>query len=116
MKITESAQNELNRILKDNEAQGLQVVTQEGCCGGKHPVFQMVNFDTCDAPETIDGISVLMDDEVKAMLEDTIIDFGDDGLVVFDHSKAGCCSGGHHDEDHECCGGNGHEGGCGCHE
>ena len=117
MKITEFAQSELNRILNENEAQGLEVVTQEGCCGGKHPVFSMVNFESCDAPETIDGIQVLMTDEVKALLEDAIIDFGDDGLMVFNKAQDGCC-GGHHsdDEDHGCCGGHGHEGGCGCHQ
>lgn len=101
MKVTEPAKQALNQILTDNQADGLQVVLQQSCCGVS-PVFQLVRFDAEDRPDDIDGIQILIDDEAREAVSEVIIDLKDGELVVY-NPVCGCGSGcSHDDHDHQC--------------
>lgn len=120
MKITEPALAELKKILAQNNADGLEVVLQQSCCGIS-PAFQMVRFDENDKPDDVEGILILASGDAKKAVEDVIIDLKDGELVVY-NPVCGCGDGEcGHDHDHEggCCGDHDHdhEGGCcgGCH-
>lgn len=125
MKITDQARDALNEIFKNNGVNGLRMDITETCCG-KSPVIAMDILDDGDIKEQVNGVDVVIPDELEELADTLVIDQIDGELVVLnsvcgchhDHEDGECCGGhGHHDhEDGSCCGGHGHgNGGC-CHE
>lgn len=71
MKITDSAKQMLEKVLSENDAEGIRLYTVPGCCG---PQFA-ISLDAAqesDKIELINGIKVAIDSQVASTDELTL--------------------------------------------
>lgn len=110
MKITDEARDVLKGVISENNADGLLVELTRTCCG-EAPVFRFAAFDENDKPESINGIDIVVPENIGDALDDLIIDMVNGELVVMSSAAGGCGCGGH--EDGGCCGSHEEDGCCG---
>lgn len=89
MTITDGAKEIINAALHQENADGIRLHTEKSCCGTSLQ-FELVTISTADYPETINGLSVLMDDETRAWTGTVTIDAQDGRLTLHD-SASSCC-------------------------
>nr|WP_319488632.1 hypothetical protein [uncultured Caproiciproducens sp.] len=90
MKITEEAKSLITKALISNDCDYLQVSQQKSCCGTSL-VFGLGKKKTGDEPVSIDGVSVLMDNETKARVEGVTLAAEKDELIIQDDAQSCCC-------------------------
>jgi Fe-S cluster assembly iron-binding protein IscA len=89
MKITPEAKLIIDEALIANKSDCLLVQVQESCCG------EQMNFALGTAKETdrivsVDGISVVMDDEIQKKLESVTINADKGQLFIHDTNASNC--------------------------
>lgn len=90
MKITDGAKEILNAALQQESANGIRLHTEKSCCGTSLQ-FELITISTEEQPETINGLSVLMDEETRAWTGTVTIDAENGKLTL--HDSASCCCG-----------------------
>ncbi len=91
MKITEEAKAIITKAFKSNDCDCLQAKLQQSCCGTSL-VFTLTKFESGEEPITIDGISVLMDDETQERAKTVTITVENEKLVINDDKPScSCC-------------------------
>ncbi|MBC3797820.1 hypothetical protein GH810_02520 [Acetobacterium paludosum] len=92
MIITDEAKVVVTEMLEKNGHDCLQASLQKGCCGSSL-YFTFTNLKTEDKPVTINGISVLMNEDAEAKAATVTMKTNDEGeLLIEDASKSsGCC-------------------------
>ncbi len=90
MKITDEAKVMLEEIFKDNKANCLLVSIQESCCGPALEV-DLAELEEGEEPITINGISVLMEEDAKEKAEKLTIIVEEGELAVVDEEASRCC-------------------------
>lgn len=89
MKITDKARDIITNALVYNGYNCLRVMTQKSCCGTS-VYFVLANLKAGDNPVSINGISVLMDDETQVRAKTVIITTKHGKLMIEDDAPS-CC-------------------------
>lgn len=89
MKITDGAKEIINAALQQENANSVRLHTEKSCCGTSLQ-FELVTITTEDHPETINGLSVLMDDETRTWTGTVTID-AENGKLTLHDSASSCC-------------------------
>lgn len=95
MKITDGAKTLIMEALASNSCDCLYITQEESCCGTSLN-FQMTNLKAEDKAISINGVSVLMDNETQVKTEGVTLDAQDGELTIEDGASSCDC-------------------GCGCH-
>ncbi|SKB00670.1 hypothetical protein SAMN05443428_1468 [Caloramator quimbayensis] len=90
MKITNEAKKMLEEIFSSNDCDCLKAILQKSCCGTSL-VFNLAKLKDGDEPTSINGISVLMEDDVKKRAETITITVENGELAIQDEASSGCC-------------------------
>lgn len=90
MKITEEAKKIITEAFETNDYNCLKGMLQESCCG-KSLYFVLDKSDELDKLVSINGVSVLLDDEASQRAESVTITTEDGKLYIQDDSQSGCC-------------------------
>ena len=90
MKITNEAKKMLEGIFASNDCNCLKAKLQKSYCGTSL-VFNLAKLENGDEPISINGISVLMDDDVKKRAETVTIIVENGELAIQDQASSGCC-------------------------
>lgn len=97
MKITDEAKEILNQGLAANNCDCLTATLQQSCCGSSVS-FSLSNLTSEDKPEMVNGIPVIMDDEILKKVELVTL-YAEDGELLFqddaphdDAPSTGCSS------------------------
>lgn len=90
MKITEEAKKMIEELFSSNDCDCLKATLQKSCCGTSL-VFNLAKLKEGDAPISINGISVLMDDDTKKRAETVTITVVNGELFIQDEASSGCC-------------------------
>ena len=90
MTITQEAKSLLDKVFETNGYDCLKASLQESCCG-KSLVLSMAKLDDKDEPVTIDGVSVLMNNETKERAKSVTLTTRKGKLVLQDEATTGCC-------------------------
>jgi len=90
MKITDEAKVMLEEVLTSNGYDCLKATVQKTCCGTS-VMFNLAKLTDSDKPIDINGISVLMNDDVKNRTETITITVENKKLAVEDTAASGCC-------------------------
>lgn len=90
MRITNEAKKMLEEILASNDCDCLKAKLQKSCCGTSL-VFSLAKLENGDEPISINGISVLMEDDAKKRAETVTITVENGELVIQDEASSGCC-------------------------
>ncbi|MCX7749141.1 MAG: hypothetical protein N2645_19950 [Clostridia bacterium] len=89
MKISDEAKLLITDALASNNCDCLQVVLKKSCCGTSLN-FVPIKLKAGDSAVSIDGISVMMDDQVKARVEKVTLAVEDGELIIQDDAPS-CC-------------------------
>jgi len=90
MKITDEAKKMLEEVFASNDCDCLKAMMQKSCCGTSL-VLNLAKLEAGDEPTSINGISVLMEDEVKERAETVTITVENGELAIQDEASSGCC-------------------------
>ena len=90
MKITDEAKKMLEGIFSSNDGDCLKVTLQKSCCGTSL-VINLAKLEEGNEPISINGISVLMDEDVKERAEAVTIAVENGDLIINDEASSGCC-------------------------
>lgn len=91
MKITQEAKFMLDEVFTSNDCNCLKASLQKSCCGTSL-MLSMAKLSDQDKPASINGVSVLMDDEAKERAETVTITVENGELVIRDEAvTSGCC-------------------------
>ena len=90
MKITDEAKKIITEAFESNDCNCLKGMLQQSCCG-KSLYFILEKSDEVDKLVSINGVSVLMDDEAIQRSETVTITTEDGKLLIQDDSQTGCC-------------------------
>lgn len=90
MKITEEAKSMLTELFASNACDALKASLQESCCGSSL-VLSVIKLKDDDDPVSVNGVPVLMGDEVKDRAELVTITVENEDLVILDEASSGCC-------------------------
>ena len=90
MKITNEAKIMLGDVFASNDVDCLKAMLQKSCCGSSL-VFNLAKLEDGDEPASINGISVLMEDDVKERVENVTITVENGELAIHDEASPGCC-------------------------
>lgn len=90
MIITQEAKSLLNKVSESNGYDCLKASLQQSCCGTS-VVLSMAKLDDKDEPVIIDGVSVLMDNEVEERAKTVTLDAKRGRLILQDEAASGCC-------------------------
>lgn len=90
MKITNEAKAIISELLVSNDCDCLEVMQQETCCGTSI-YFSLVKKDADEKTVSINGISVIMDDQAKERTETVTLSEKDGELFVQDDAPSCCC-------------------------
>lgn len=91
MVITQEAKILLNKMFKTNGYDCIKATLQKQSCCGPSLVLSMAKLDDEDKPITIDGISVLMDDEAEERSKTVTLSVKKGRLILQDDAASGCC-------------------------
>lgn len=89
MKITDEAKSLITQILISNNCNCLQVMLKKSCCGTSLS-FAIGNLNAQDKPVSINGISVIMDSQVRSRT-DTVTLTAKNGELVVEGDAPSCC-------------------------
>lgn len=89
MNISDEAKTILLKSLASNDNDCLKARLQKSCCGTSL-YFTLTKLHEGDDPITINGISVLMDDQAKERAE-TVTLAAKDGRLVIEDEQSSCC-------------------------
>ena len=90
MKITEEAKTIITEALKSNGCDCLQAKLQRSCCGTSL-VFNLTKLEAGQTPITVDGVSVLMDNNTQERANTVTVAVEDGKLVIHDDKPSCCC-------------------------
>ena len=90
MKITDEAKKILEEVLESNNCDCLKATLQKSCCGTSL-AFSLSKLEDGDEPTSINGISVLMEDEVEKRAQNVTITVENGELAIQDEQSSGCC-------------------------
>ncbi len=90
MKITDEAKKILEGVLASNDCDCLKAKLQKSCCGTSL-VFNLAKLENGDKSISINGISVLMEDDAKEKAETITIAVVNGELAIQDEAPSGCC-------------------------
>ena len=90
MKITEEAKTIITEALKSNDCDCLQAKLQRSCCGTSL-VFNLTKLEAGQTPITVDGVSVLMDNNTQERANTVTVAVEDGKLVIHDDKPSCCC-------------------------
>ncbi|MCK9340210.1 MAG: hypothetical protein M0P37_00460 [Synergistaceae bacterium] len=90
MKITNEAKTMLEGAFASNDCDCLKAVLQKSCCGTSL-VFNLAKLEEGDEPTTINGISMLMEDDTMERAETVTITVENGELAIQDEASSGCC-------------------------
>ena len=90
MKITEKAKLLLMEKFVSNNCDCLQATLEKSCCGTSLN-FTLAKLKADDKPVSIDGVSVLMDNQSEARTDTVTIAIEDGELIIQDDAPS-CCS------------------------
>lgn len=90
MVITQEAKTLLDKVFESNGYDCLKASLQKSCCGTS-VVLSMTKLDDKDEPVTIDGVSVLMDNEAQERAKTVTLDAKRGRLILQDEAASGCC-------------------------
>jgi len=90
MKITNDAKTMLQEVLTSNNCDCLKAMLQQSCCGTSL-VFNMAKLEEGNEPTSINGIAVLMEEDVKQRAETVTIAVENGELAILDEASSGCC-------------------------
>ena len=90
MKITKEAKTIITEALKSNDCDCLQAKLQQSCCGTSL-VFNLTKLEAGQTPITVDGVSVLMDNNTQERANTVTIAVEDGKLVIHDDKPSCCC-------------------------
>jgi hypothetical protein len=91
MKITDEAKLLIKEALVSHDCDCLQVTLERSCCGGTTSNFTPSKLTSDNNPDSINGISVLMDNRTRAMTETITIAEKDGELIIQDDRPSCCC-------------------------
>lgn len=89
MKITDEAKAIINETLAKNECDCLKAMLQKSCCGTS-VYISLTKLKPGDEPVSINGVPVMMDNEVKERAE-TITLATENGKLIIKDDKPSCC-------------------------
>lgn len=89
MQITNAAKEILDKALTEQQCNALRLHTQNSCCG-RSLQFELVTLEAEDKAETVNGLSVLMDDETRQWTGTVTIDADGENLKLSESTS--CCS------------------------
>lgn len=89
MKITNEAKTMLQEVFTLNDCDCLKAMMQKSCCGTSL-VFNLAKLKDDDEPISINGISVLMGDEVKKRAETVTMIVQNGELAIQDEAASSC--------------------------
>lgn len=90
MKITNEAKTMLEGVFASNDCDCLKAMLQKSCCRTSF-VFNLAKLEDGDEPISINGISVLMEEDVKERAETVTITVENGELAIQDEASSGCC-------------------------
>ncbi len=90
MKITNDAKTMLQELFTSNNCNCLKAKVQQSCCGTSL-VFNLAKLEDGSNATSINGISVLMEDDVKQRAETVTIAVEDGELAILDEEASSCC-------------------------
>lgn len=90
MQITDAAKEMISGAITEKECNGIQLYTEKSCCG-KTLQIALVVISENEKPDSVNGISVLMDDETREWTGNITIDAEGGQLKLIDASSC-CCS------------------------
>ena len=90
MKITDEARKIIEDSLVSNECDCLQVSLVQSCCGTSLN-FELTKSQAGDKPVTINGISVMIDEQAQARAEKITLDAENGELTIQDDTPSCCC-------------------------
>lgn len=90
MNISDEAKTILLKSLTSNENDCLKARLQKSCCGTSL-YFTLAKLHEGDDPIIINGISVLMDDQIKERAKTVTLTGKDGRLVIEDEATSSCC-------------------------
>ena len=90
MKITNEAKTMLEGLFVSNDSDCLKAKLQKSCCGTSL-VFNLAKLETGVAPTLVNGIAVVMEDDVKERAESVTITVEKGELAVQDEAASSCC-------------------------
>lgn len=90
MKITDEAKSLITEALASNACDCLQVTQQQSCCGTSLN-FALAKLKAGEKPVSINGVSVLMDNQTQARTETVTLVAEDGELVIKDDASSCCC-------------------------
>jgi len=114
MIITDSAKLAFENELKNQSKDSISLFLEE-IDGETHLRLNVVNKTAEDRVVDVNGLSVILEEEVEAQLTDIIFDVQGENLVMKMNSSCGCGDSGcgcHEDGEEEGCGCG--DSGCGC--
>ena len=89
MNISDEAKTILLKSLASNENDCLKARLQKSCCGTSL-YFTLAKLHEGDDPIIINGISVLMDDQIKERAK-TVTLTAKDGRLAIEDEESSCC-------------------------
>lgn len=90
MKITDEAKAMLQELFASNDSNCLKAMLQKSCCGTSL-AFNLAKLEEGDEYTSINGISVLMDDDAKKRAESVTITVENGELSIHDEASSCCC-------------------------
>lgn len=90
MIITDEAKKILEEAFVSNDCDCLKATLQKSCCGTSL-VFYLGKLEDGDEAVSINGISVLMEDDVRKRAESVTITVENGELAIHDDASSGCC-------------------------
>lgn len=89
MKITKDAKLVIDKLLSTGENNCLKVSEQKSCCGTS--LFFTLAHASSEELKEIDGVKVLLQDEVVERIENVVIDEEEGRLIIIDEENGECC-------------------------
>jgi hypothetical protein len=90
MKITDEAKLLIMEALVSNDCDCLEVTLQQSCCSTSFN-FALAKLKAGESPVSINGISVMMDNQAQARAEIVTLATENGELIIQDNSPE-CCS------------------------
>lgn len=90
MKITNEAKTIIEEVFAANDCDCIKATLQETCCSTT-VAFNLGKLEDGDESTSINGIPVLMEDEVKERAETVTITVENGELAIQDEASSGCC-------------------------
>lgn len=87
MQITDAAKKMISEAIAEKGCNGIQLYTEKSCCGKSLQIALVVIAEN-EKTDSVNGISVLMDDETREWTENITIDVEGGQLRLV---RASCC-------------------------